>query len=53
MLDYFLMMDLITIFALGGVYAVGTLDFSFEEVMMLGIVLNLCAGVGVIFVWIY
>ena len=37
---------LITIFALGGVYAVGTLDFSFEEVMMLGIVLNLCAGVG-------
>ena len=37
---------LITIFALGGVYAVGTLDFSFEEVMMLGIVLNLCAGAG-------
>jgi UMF1 family MFS transporter len=37
---------LITIFALGGVYAVGTLDFSFEEVMMLGIVLNFCAGVG-------
>jgi len=37
---------LITIFALGGVYAVGTLDFSFEEVMMLGIVLNLCAGIG-------
>ena len=37
---------LITIFALGGVYAVGTLDFSFEEVMMLGIVLNFCAGIG-------
>ena len=37
---------LITIFALGGVYAVGTLDFSFEEVMILGIVLNFCAGVG-------
>jgi len=37
---------LITIFALGGVYAVGTLDFSFEEVMMLGIVLNICAAVG-------
>ncbi len=37
---------LITIFALGGVYAVGTLDFTFEEVMMLGIVLNLCAGAG-------
>jgi UMF1 family MFS transporter len=37
---------LITIFALGGVYAVGTLDFSFEEVMLLGIVLNICAGAG-------
>ena len=37
---------LITIFALGGVYAVGTLYFTFEEVMMLGIVLNLCACAG-------
>ena len=37
---------LITIFALGGVYAVGTINFTFEEVMFLGIVLNLCAGVG-------
>lgn len=37
---------LITIFALGGVYAVGTLDFSFEEVLLLGIVLNFCAAVG-------
>ena len=37
---------LITIFALGGVYAVGTLNFSFHEVMQLGIVLNLAAGVG-------
>jgi len=37
---------LITIFALGGVYAVGTLNFTFEEVMILGIVLNLCAGGG-------
>jgi len=37
---------LITIFALGGVYAKVTLDFSFEEVLMLGIVLNLCAGTG-------
>ena len=37
---------LTTIFALGGVYAVGTLNFTFEEVMMLGIVLNLCAGGG-------
>ena len=37
---------LITIFALGGVYAVGTLDFSIQEVMILGIVLNISAGIG-------
>jgi len=37
---------LVTIFALGGIYAVGTIDFSFNEVMQLGIVLNLAAGIG-------
>ena len=37
---------LITIFALGGIYAVGTINFTFEEVMLLGIVLNSCAGFG-------
>ena len=37
---------LITIFALGGVYAVAALDFSFNEVMQLGIVLNIAAGLG-------
>ena len=37
---------LVTIFALGGVYAVGTLNFSFNEVMQLGIVLNFAAGLG-------
>lgn len=37
---------LVTIFALGGVYAVGTLNFSFNEVMQLGIVLNFAAGIG-------
>jgi len=37
---------LITIFALGGVYAVETLNFNFEEVMILGIVLNIAAGLG-------
>lgn len=37
---------LITIFALGGVYAVGTLNFSFDEVMKLGIVLNMAAALG-------
>ena len=37
---------LITIFALGGIYAVGTINFTFEEVMLLGIVLNTAAGFG-------
>jgi len=37
---------LITIFALGGIYAVDTLDFTFDEVMMLGIVLNISAAIG-------
>ena len=37
---------LVTIFALGGIYAVDTLDFSFDEVMILGIVLNISAGIG-------
>ena len=37
---------LITRFALGGIYAVGTIKFTFEEVMLLGIVLNICAGFG-------
>ena len=37
---------LITIFALGGIYAVDTLNFSFQEVMTLGIILNISAGIG-------
>ena len=37
---------LVTIFALGGIYAVGTLDFSLNEVMQLGIALNIAAGLG-------
>ena len=37
---------LVTIFALGGIYAVDTLNFSFNEVMLLGIVLNISAGIG-------
>tara|TARA_B100001758_G_scaffold247630_1_gene266273 strand:+ start:2447 stop:3688 length:1242 start_codon:yes stop_codon:yes gene_type:complete len=40
---------LVTIFALGGIYAVGTLGFTFSEVMKLGIVLNLAAGIGSFF----
>lgn len=37
---------LVTIFALGGVYASTTVGFTNEEVMYLAIILNLAAGVG-------
>ena len=37
---------LITIFALGGVYAVGSLNFTMNEVLILGIVLNVFAALG-------
>ena len=37
---------LITIFAFGGIYAAGEIGFSFEEIMILGIVLNVTAGLG-------
>jgi UMF1 family MFS transporter len=37
---------LITIFAFGGIYAAGTFNFSFQEIMIFGIVLNLMAGLG-------
>ncbi len=37
---------LITIFAFGGIYAAGTFHFSFSEIMIFGIVLNIAAGLG-------
>ena len=37
---------LVTIFAFGGIYAAGTLAFTFDEIMILGIVLNITAGIG-------
>ena len=37
---------LITIFAFGGIYAATTIGFSFEEIIILGIVLNVMAGIG-------
>ena len=37
---------LVTIFAFGGIYAAGTFDFSFEEIMIFGVVLNIAAGTG-------
>ena len=37
---------LVTIFAFGGIYAAGIIGFSFAELMILGIVLNITAGLG-------
>ena len=37
---------LITIFAFGGIYAAGTFGFTFQEIMIFGIVINIGAGVG-------
>ena len=37
---------LTTIFAFGGIYAAGTFGFTFEEIMMFGIVINIFAGLG-------
>ena len=37
---------LITIFAFGAVYAAGTFDFTFNEIMIFGIILNVAAGLG-------
>ena len=37
---------LVTIFSFGGIYAAGVIGFNFEEIMILGIVLNITAGLG-------
>lgn len=37
---------LVTIFAFGAVYASGTFGFTFNEIMIFGIVLNIAAGLG-------
>ncbi|MBC8310875.1 MAG: MFS transporter [Candidatus Marinimicrobia bacterium] len=37
---------LITIFAFGGIYASGTFGFTFNEIFLFGIVLNVTAGLG-------
>lgn len=39
---------LVTIFAFGGIYAAGTFGFTLEEVLVLGVVINLAAGLGAI-----
>lgn len=37
---------LVTIFAFGGIYAAGTFGFTFNEIMIFGIVINVAAGIG-------
>jgi len=37
---------LVTLIAFGGIYAMGTLGFTLQEVLIFGIVLNLMAGLG-------
>ncbi len=39
---------LVTIFAFGGIYAAGTFGFTFNEIMIFGIVINVAAGIGVL-----
>lgn len=39
---------LTTIFQMGGIYAAGTMGFSFEEILAFGIALNLAAGLGAV-----
>ena len=37
---------LVTVFAFGGIYAAGTFGFTFEQILVFGIVLNVAAGLG-------
>jgi UMF1 family MFS transporter len=39
---------LVTIFAFGGIYAAGTFGFTFSEILVFGIVLNVTAGLGAV-----
>lgn len=42
-----------TLFAFGGLYAAGTFDMDFEQILLFGIVLNITAGIGAfLFGWI-
>ncbi len=44
---------LVTIFAFGGIYAAGTFGFSFQEIMIFGIVLNVSAGIGALIMGVF
>ena len=37
-----------TLFAFGGIYAAGTFKLSFEEILLLGITMNITAGLGAV-----
>lgn len=37
---------LVTVFAFGGIYAAGTFGFTFEKVLLFGIIINIGAGLG-------
>lgn len=42
-----------TLFAFGGIYAAGTYNLSFQEVLLFGITMNIMAGIGaIIFAWV-
>ena len=42
-----------TLFAFGGIYAVGTFNLTFEELIIFGIAMNLTAGLGAVaFAWL-
>ena len=44
---------LTTLFAFGGIYAAGTFDMTFDEILVFGILLNVAAGLGAAaFAWI-
>jgi UMF1 family MFS transporter len=44
---------LVTLFAFGGIYAAGTFGFSFHQIMIFGIVLNVAAGIGALVMGIF
>ena len=37
---------LITLFSFGGIYATGTFNFSFNDIILFGIVINIAAAIG-------
>ncbi|MGO1119466.1 MFS transporter [Rhodovibrionaceae bacterium A322] len=42
-----------TLFAFGGIYAAGTFGFSFEEILIFGILINVTSGLGAFaFAWV-